>query len=170
MNYCKKCGSVIPEGQSKCPNCYTDSSIQIEEKLKEIGSQVKMTAGDVLQSAPDHTAEFETSDIQSNLTMAILSYLSWLCLVPIFFAKESPYARFHANQGLILTLLSMCALFVVGVIGAVLPELFILKLIVKLIRTIVNLAIFAFEILGIYNAATRKAKELPLIGGFRILK
>lgn len=34
--------------------------------------------------------------------MAVLAYFGILVLIPILAAKESKFARFHANQGLIL--------------------------------------------------------------------
>lgn len=170
MNYCKKCGSIIPEGQTKCPNCYTDPTVSVEQKLTDFGEKVKATAQDTLESVADRTAEFDTADITANRAMAILSYFSWLCLIPIFCAKESPYARFHANQGLILAIVGMVAVFAVGIISAILPNFFILNLIVKLLDFVVKLAILALAIIGIVNAAKDKAKELPVIGGFQILK
>ena len=55
-----------------------------------------------LNNTADTTIEFDNQDIQNNKIMAILSYFGILVLVPILAAKESKFARFHANQGLIL--------------------------------------------------------------------
>ena len=58
-----------------------------------------------LNNTNDFTEEFEQEDIQNNKTMAILAYIGILVLIPIFAAKESKFARFHANQGLVLLII-----------------------------------------------------------------
>ena len=45
---------------------------------------------------------FNTEDVEQNKVFGILSYIGILVLVPILAAKDSQYARFHANQGLVL--------------------------------------------------------------------
>lgn len=37
-----------------------------------------------------------------NILIAGLSYLSFLCIVPIFFRRNSEFVVFHAKQGLVL--------------------------------------------------------------------
>ena len=44
----------------------------------------------------------DPQDVQANKVMAILAYFGLLVFVPLFAAKESRFARFHTNQGLIL--------------------------------------------------------------------
>ena len=112
---------------------------------------------------PDHTSEMEEKDIADNKVMAILAYLWILFLIPLFAAKESKFARFHANQGIILFIASIAvgiASFILGlipIVGAIIGWLLIICL-------------FVFYILGIVNAVQGKAKELPFIGGIKILK
>ena len=102
--------------------------------------------------------------------MGVLAYLSWLVLIPIFAAKDSKFARFHANQGLVLLIAS--AIF--GVVRWILSEiLFAISwrlYFVTIIISLLGLAFLALAIIGIVNAATGKAKELPVIGKIRILK
>ena len=50
----------------------------------------------------DTTTQFDPRDIEQNKLMAILAYLGILVIIPILAAKESKFARFHSNQGLIL--------------------------------------------------------------------
>ncbi len=42
--------------------------------------------------------------------------------------------------------------------------------IIRLVGGLGGLALFVFAIMGIVNAINGKAKELPLVGGFQILK
>jgi len=44
--------------------------------------------------------------------MAILAYLTWLVLIPLFAAKESKFARFHCNQGIVLAVAEIIAVIV----------------------------------------------------------
>lgn len=121
-------------------------------------------------NTPDTTASYAAADVQNNKAMGILSYLGILVLIPILAAKESPFARYHANQGLVLLLCEVgfsVASMILSVIFAFLGPLALLW---TLVSWLVSLAFLALLILGIVNAAQGMAKELPLIGKFRILK
>lgn len=121
-----------------------------------------------LNNTADTTDQFEAEDIERNKVMAILAYLGWLVLIPIFAAKESKYARFHANQGLVLVIIQIAWAIVQGIVGSVLRSLH-LGFIASLLG-IVNLAFLALLIIGIVNVVNGRAKELPIIGGIKILK
>ena len=93
-----------------------------------------------------------------NKLMAALSYLGILVLIPIFAAKDDAFARYHANQGLVL--------FVANVIISVLACIPL----VNIVAGILGLVTFVFMILGIINAVKGEMKPLPFIGGIIILK
>ena len=114
----------------------------------------------------DMTAEYDQNDIQQNKIMGILAYISWLVLVPIFGAKESKFARFHANQGLVLAIAEIICWVALGILGG-LP---LIGWIFRLLDGLFSLVCLIFAVIGITNAANGKAKELPLVGNFRILK
>ncbi len=119
----------------------------------------------------DSTAEFDKQDIEDNRIMALLSYLFWLVLIPIFAAPKSKFARFHANQGLVLTIIGTVVGAVLSIVGGILGAILsILGTIVGIIGAVIGLAFLILAILGIVNAINGKAKELPLIGGIKILK
>ena len=117
-----------------------------------------------LTKIEDRTAEFDPADAQQNKAMGILAYIGPLVLVPIFGAKESKFARFHANQGLVL-LIANVALSILGTILGLIT--WVLKLFL----------VWPFEVLcvvlcvlGIVAAAKGQCKELPIVGKFKILK
>ena len=62
-----------------------------------------------LNATPDYTTSFDPADVQSNKVMGVLAYLSWLVLIPLFAARNSPFARFHCNQGIVLALAEVLA-------------------------------------------------------------
>ena len=116
----------------------------------------------------DHTSEFEAEDIAQNRAMGILAYIGLLVLVPIFAAKGSKWARWHANRGLILLILAVA----IGVASAILALLGLIPyvgIVFRILQWIVNvvayLGLTGLMVFGIVTAAMGKAKDFPLIGG-----
>ena len=114
----------------------------------------------------DSTSEFDPNDIKQNKVMAILAYLSWLVLIPLFAAKESKFARYHCNQGIMLAI----AEIIVWVIFGILSIIPYVGWIFIVLNSLISLVCLVFAVTGIINAANGKAKELPFIGKFNILK
>ena len=107
--------------------------------------------------------QFTQEDIQNNKVMAVLSYIGILALIPFLAAKESPYAQFHAKQGL--------TLFIVEIVYSVLSVILAFIPVVGLIVSgVIGLCVFVLVILGIVNAVQGQAKELPIIGMIKIFK
>lgn len=103
------------------------------------------------------------SDAEKNKAMAIIGYI-----IPVLFfiplvtdAKNSVFAKFHANQQLIILL----AAIAVNIVGTIIPFIgwFI-------ILPIGSIALIVLAIMGIVNAAKGEMKKLPLIGGYQIIK
>lgn len=100
--------------------------------------------------------------------MAILSYFGLLVLIPIFAAKNSAFARFHANQGLILLIVEAAWGIVQKICSSIL--LLIGMPLLSALLQIVNLGFLILAIMGIVYAAKGEERELPIIGQFRLLK
>lgn len=142
MTFCKKCGAQIPDGSQSCPSCGASTG------------------------ASDFTASFDSQDIESNKVMAILAYLSWLVIIPLVAAPQSRFARFHANQGLVLAIISTIWGVVTGILG-VIP---FIGWIIAAIMGIASIAFLILMIIGIVNAVNGEAKELPIIGKITLIK
>ena len=131
----------------------------MEENEKKNGVQETLDkVGDQFKNATDSTAEYDQADINANKVMAILAYIGILVLIPLFAAKDSKFARFHTNQGLLL--------FIVALIAGAISKVSV----IGFIGAIVGFLCFIFAIIGIVYAAQGKAKELPFIGKYKILK
>ena len=118
----------------------------------------------------DATARFEHADIMQNRGRAVCAYLGVLVLVPLFGAKNSGFARFHADQGLALLVAGLAYNFIVGILAtAVLGFSWGLYPLLRIIR-LLGLFFPVLAIAGICNAARGKAKELPVIGKLRLLR
>ncbi len=154
MAICSKCGSLVDEGQKFCPTCGAPQAIETKDEDK-IDLSEKISA---LNNTPDTTSEYDPADIEANKLMAILAYLGILVLVPIFAAKESKFARFHANQGLVLAVAELIISILSGI-----P-------ILGVIFGLLGFVCLIFAIIGIINACKGLAKELPIIGKVVILK
>jgi uncharacterized membrane protein len=114
---------------------------------------------------PGEALEVDPEDAENNKIFGILAYLGVLCLVPLFAAKNSPFAKYHANQGLVLFLVEIVLWVVLGIIGLV-PGLGFVSVILNLIW----LGAIALLIIGIINAAAGKCVPLPVIGKFKLIK
>ncbi len=153
MAQCKHCGAQIADASVNCPCCGAPVTAgeDFVGRMKE------------LNNTADTTHAFNPQDIAHNKLMAVLSYLSWLVLIPIFGAKDSAYARYHANQGLCLAIVEILWTAIANIIGEFLWFL-------GIVLNLGSLSFLVLTILGIVNAAKGRAKELPIIGKFRILK
>ena len=168
MAFCSKCGSQLNEGEKFCPSCGIPVGYETEEAAnptQPVQTDLSQKIAD-LNNTADTTAEYDAQDIRNNKAMAILAYLSWLVLIPLFAARESKFARFHCNQGIVLAVAEIIAVIVLNILDG-LP---LIGWIFSIAGSLLGLVCFLFAILGIINAANGKAKELPIIGKFKILK
>ena len=107
---------------------------------------------------------FNSEDVQNNKVMGILAYFGILFLIPLLAAKDSQYARFHTNQGIVLFIFSV-ALNIISV-----TSFGILSFVGTLITGLIGLVCLAFAIVGIVNACSGEPKKLPIIGSITLYK
>ncbi len=104
--------------------------------------------------------EFDPSDVEANKTAAGLAYI--LFFLPLIMAPNSQYAKFNANQALILQ---------IGVVGLmILNTIFnaILPIIGGILPTLALFAVIILELIGLINGFTGKTKPLPLLDKLNI--
>ncbi len=176
MAFCGNCGTKVEDGKKFCPECGTvmeakapqqDPQTQQTQQTQQAQQIPQQQYQQPMQAQPapgakggaDYTAQFDPADIEANKIMALLGYI--IFFIPLLAAKESRYAMFHANQGLILFLAGI----VVSIAGSIIPILgwFIILPVGCIIVAVLG-------IIGIINAWTGKAKDLPIIGKVRIIK
>lgn len=199
MTYCENCGKQLEDSAKFCTSCgasykNNDSETTVaenQEESQDVVSQPEPTAEEKLQQATatidavaqklgnttDNTSDFNKTDIEANKVLALFSYLGLLVLVPIFAAKHLPYARYHANQGLVLLVGMIIWGVIDGVVTALLRALLGNALglwgMYSLCGTALNIIYAGFSILaviGIINVLNGRAKELPIIGKYKLLK
>lgn len=172
MTNCKKCGTQIDEAIKFCPVCGAEVEIPVAESAQPAQQPQNDFSQKIqnLNNTADTTAEFDAQDINNNKAMAILAYFGPLVLIPIFAAKNSKFARFHANQGLVLLLASIAYGIAYNIISAIILAISWRLLFITTIIGLLSIVITIIAIIGIINAASGKAKELPIIGKIKLLK
>lgn len=105
-----------------------------------------------------------SEDVEKNKAMAIVGYI-----IPILFfiplisedGKKSHFAKFHANQQLNVLLFLVIGQMLGGILAVILIGLLILF--------VVWVGYIVFLIMGIMNASKGEMKELPVIGGIKLI-
>lgn len=111
------------------------------------------------------TVEYgDPHDIKDNKLMAVLSYL--IFFLPLIVCPQSRFARYHANQSLILFII-ICGVSLVTRMFSFIP---LIRLVFLLISSLVSALVLVYMIIGMINAGRGQMKPLPLIGGIKILR
>ena len=169
MKACRKCGAQMPDESKYCPVCGEPVGTG-SASFTETVSKLNDTA--------DYTSQIDPADASENKIFGILAYLGLLVLVTIFAApKNSRYSRYHANQGLVLLIVSAIYSVVTNVILIAIGAPFAIftrglgfGVVLAWIFGLISIVFLILAVIGIINAAKGKCKDLPVIGKIRILK
>ena len=131
----------------------------------------------------------DNKEVESGKGMSILSYFGILALIPYFAEKNNKFVRFHAIQGMNLLLVLVAYAILYGIINAIVTAIAFgncvttvygyyggcasgagAVMITNLILGAVGIGFGIIAIIGIINAASGKAKELPVVGKIKIIK
>ena len=194
-NFCEKCGSPL-NGEKFCPNCGAPvaapapapAPAPVAAPAPAPAPAPAAPQAPYAPQAPFNAAApaaplspEEAKDAADNKVMGILAYLGILVLVPIFAAKNSLFAKFHANQGLTLCIIGV-VLFILNMIlewatrstsyvwGIPVPTHNWVYTIWMIIYWVACIFILVLAIMGIVNAVKGEKKELPIIGKYQFLK
>lgn len=111
---------------------------------------------------------FDEKDITNNKSLAMISYVAFLFIIPMYIKKHSVFANFHARQGRNLFVLE-AIVFVLKTLNEylfvnILP--FTVFIIIGTVVSVLVLLVFSLAVLGVINAVKGESKKLPLVGGF----
>ena len=179
MKFCTKCGGKLEDSERFCPACGAPAASTVSEAQ----ANPNYSTGAARVSAPtDTTSQYDKEDIKDHKAISVLSYFGPLFFVPLIATPNSKFARYHANQGLVLFVLE----FVYGIFYSLLIEFFgvifpmqitlggygrsIAYSVLVVLFGLVWIFLLVITILGIVNAAKGRAKELPIFGKFRFFK
>ncbi len=118
------------------------------------------------------TGMFDTNDINNNKILAVLAYIPLLFLIPLLAANDSKFAKFHANQGLILTIFAFVCAIIDKMINFLIDWIPLIGGIISgTVSAVLGIAVLAYIIIGIVNTAQGNAKKLLFIGDlFEVIK
>ena len=177
MRYCEYCGKEIPDDAMLCPYCGKPVSKGPGDgnaRSGNNGSSGSAAGFDAFFDTEDVTSSIDAVDIQNNTLVSVLAYLDILVLIPLIFSRDSRYARFHTNQGLVLLIFTVAAFAVRRILTALIGWIPIFgwlgAWIVNIVFGLAGIGILILAIIGIINALSGRAKRLPVIGGIDILK
>lgn len=104
--------------------------------------------------------KFENKLISAICYFVSLTPLIFIATLFVLKPKSSDYVKFHANQGLVLNLVTLVFMFFINVVVD-LPFVF---------NTLLFLISVVIIIWGIINSLTGKTKEIPVIGKVQLIK
>ncbi len=96
----------------------------------------------------------EQDIIKEGFFFGLISYISFLCILPLLFKKNNKFSIFHAKQGLVLFVIETTAIIIskiFGVLGILLYKISMFFCII-------------LSIWGFFSALMGKYKKLPLVG------
>lgn len=148
----------VDEMKDDVKEAYENAKDKAQDVFEEVKEKAKATVEDIKEKIDDYSPEMDPEDVQKNTLMAAIAYIGPLVIVPLVAAKDSKFARFHTNQGLILFLLAIACSILrkIKVIGW--------------LFSVCGAVIFILAVVGIVYALQGKAKELPVVGNWTILK
>lgn len=150
--FCKNCGKQLGDNARFCDGC---------------GSPTQGAANQYNQQGQPRPS----GNSQENTVVNVLAYLGILFFLPLVVTPESRSGRFHANQGLILLILSILGSIALSIVTALFAAISLwLIFIPTLLSSVFGLGILALVIIGMINAGKGEEKPLPLVGGFTIIK
>jgi len=91
------------------------------------------------------------SEVQEGKFFAVISYISFLCIVSLVLKKDNRFSLYHAKQGLVLFVFEvLCFVF------SVIPVFW-------LIRAVIFLFFFMLSLLGILQSLQGRCGRIPVL-------
>ena len=124
----------------------------------------------------DHKSEYNELEVKQNKTPSLLTYIPLVSLYYILSGKykNSEYLKFHVNQGLNITILTVIVFFISETINMIFSRNSLVlnstPVILSFIIYTLYFVIFLGILFGVINTSNGNSKELPLIGKIKLLK
>lgn len=95
----------------------------------------------------------------------IVAYITIIGWLVAFFAGTREESKFHLNQGLVVSVISL----IVAVIATVVGFIPVVGFVIGIVAWVLDLGFLALMIIGILNAYNEKEVALPVIGGIKLI-
>ena len=130
----------------------------------------------IFTNVKDDSETFTQQEKESGKIVAILSYVGIVGLIMYLIEQNNQFARYHAKQGANLFVIEAVAGIIVAIISGIMSAIYnstdviIFSIFSALLSAAVSIVSLVLMVIGIMNAANGKAKELPIVGKFKIFK
>ena len=152
-----------------------------KKKTDNFKDNLVETTSDILETK-DTTMDYKKNDIKNNKGMAILSYI--FVPIPLFFEKRSAFVKYHVVQGFNLFVCYIMYALFYGLFSRITRQevmcvkegfvfscgKYVVPWFVELPFIIIGIILFALTISGVINVINGKAKQVPIVGKFNIIK
>lgn len=126
----------------------------------------------------------DPQDAEKNRLQGIIAYIPFLFVVPLLVAPQSKFSKFHANQGLLLSIVSVALWIIIqkiinGIIvrtvySSSLTNIFSVATRGSFVATLVSIVVWGIisilALIGVIGANKGECKPLPIIGKYKLLK
>ena len=159
--------NIVPENPSE------QSIVKPVEDRRDLADKTIDTVESFLDTK---ISEFTTDDINKNKNNALICYIPFVCLYFVFNGgiKKSAYLKYHANQGLDLTILSVLVYFGTKVLSSIFEEdAFLVNSIptwLEVIIAIMYFICFLYMLFGVISTVNGTSRELPIIGKIKLIR
>ncbi|MDD2421869.1 MAG: hypothetical protein PHC60_09855 [Heliobacteriaceae bacterium] len=109
-------------------------------------------------SEQEHHNQFTAEDIDKNNVISAFAYI--IFFLPLVACPDSPFGKFHANQALLL--------LTTGIVGSIVIKM--IPVIGWILLPFFSVLIVIVGVICLVNAFNGKARELPIVGKYRIIK
>ena len=138
-----------------------------EEEVKEQEPAPAAAEGEKQKDNAGDGAEGKEKETERKVVFSLCYLWGILFFLPLILYKNDEEAKFRANEGLVLLIVSIIGNAVFGIltaIGGAVATVF------GIITGVFNLGILILAIIGIINVINGDKKELPLFGKYKLIR
>ena len=138
-----------------------------EEEVKEQEPAPAAAEGEKQKDNAGDGAEGKEKETERKVVFSLCYLWGILFFLPLILYKNDEEAKFRANEGLVILIVSIIGNAVFGIltaIGGAVATVF------GIITGVFNLGILILAIIGIINVINGDKKELPLLGKYKLIR
>lgn len=138
-----------------------------EEEVKEQEPAPAAAEGEKQKDNAGDGAEGKEKETERKVVFSLCYLWGILFFLPLILYKNDEEAKFRANEGLVILIVSIIGNAVFGIltaIGGAVATVF------GIITGVFNLGILILAVIGIINVINGDKKELPLLGKYKLIR
>ena len=136
------------------------------EENKEEKNVEQEIPGESIEEKSEQEQKQPENDVQKKVICALSYLFGILFFLPLVVYPNDDFAKFHANQSLVVLIVSVIGSVVLGILTIV-PAV---GIVFSILSGVFGILMLVECILGILNVVHEERKELPVIGKICIIK